>query len=76
MTSDFEVQIGGKTGIAVTYQDGQLEFVVPSKVSLSLSNLLSEIPDLSSVIKKTSHLPSYKPIKTLSVAASLDQIIY
>ena len=86
VTAEFEVQIGGKTGIAVTYRDEQLEFVVPTKVSLSLSNLLSEIPDLSSVVRD---LPS--PIsdllstsiqaldfdattKTLSVAASLDQL--
>ena len=87
VTAEFEVQIGGKTGIAVTYRDEQLKFVVPTKVSLSLSNMLSEIPDLSSVVRD---LPS--PIsdllstsiqaldfdattKTLSVAASLDQLI-
>ena len=87
VTAEFEVQIGGKTGIAVTYRDGQLEFVVPSKVSLSLNDLLSQIPDIASVVRD---LPS--PIsdllstslqaldfdattKTLSVAASLDQLI-
>ena len=87
VTAEFEVQIGGKTGIKVTYRDGQLKFVVPSKISLSLNDLLSQIPDIASVVRD---LPS--PIsdllstslqaldfdattKTLSVAASLDQLI-
>ena len=55
LKADFKVQIGGKFGIEVTYADKLLDFVVPKSVNLSLSNLLSEIPRISSVIKK---LPS------------------
>ena len=51
VTASFEVQIGGKLGIAVTYRDKKLKFVIPSKISLSLSDLLSEIPNLGSVIR-------------------------
>ena len=86
VTAHFEVQISGKSGIIVTYQDGQLEFVVPTKVSLSLNELLSEIPGLSSVVRA---LPSPMSdllstsvqafnfdatTKILSVAATLDQL--
>ena len=60
LTAYFKVQIGGKFGIEVTYADKLLDFVVPKSVSLSLTNLLSEIPGVSSVIKK---LPS--PISDL-----------
>ena len=55
LKADFKVQIGGKFGIEVTYADKLLDFVVPKSVNLSLSNLLSEIPRISDVIKK---LPS------------------
>ena len=55
LKADFKMQIGGKFGIEVTYADKLLDFVVPKGVNLSLSNLLSEIPRISSVIRK---LPS------------------
>ena len=55
LKAHFKVQIGGKFGIEVSYADKLLDFVVPKGVNLSLNNLLSEIPSISSVIKK---LPS------------------
>ena len=86
VTAHFEVQIAGKIGVAVSYQKKKLVFVIPSKISLSFSDLLSEIPSLSSVMKA---LPS--PLddilssrllamdfdattKILSVAASLNKL--
>ena len=87
LTADFEVKISGKTGITVTYQDEKLKFAVPSNVSLSLSDLLSQIPALSSVVRALpSPMSDLLPAsiqafdfdattKTLSVAASLDQLI-
>ena len=86
VTAHFEVQIAGKVGVRVSYQKKKLYFVIPSKVSLSFSDLLSEIPSLSSVMKG---LPS--PLddilssrllamdfdattKTLSVSASLNKL--
>ena len=101
VTAFFKVQIGGKTGIEVTVSEnptlGQqrnrreegyqvINFVIPPEVSLSLSDLLSEIPGISSVVKA---LPSaisdllasilvamqFDPTtNTLSVAAKLAQI--
>ena len=86
VTAFFKVQIGGKTGIEVAYQDKMIKFVIPTQVSLSLSGLLSEIPSIGSVVKA---LPSpisdllasdleamqFDPTtKTLSVAAKLAQI--
>ena len=86
LTAYFKVQIGGRFGIEVTYADKLLDFVVPKSVSLSLRNLLSEIPSISSVIKK---LPSpisdllgselkamrFDPsTKVFSVAAYIEQI--
>ena len=86
VTAHFEVQIAGKIGVAVSYQKKKLVFVIPSKISLSFSDLLSEIPSLNSVMKS---LPS--PLddilssrllamdfdattKALSVAASLNKL--
>ena len=86
VTASFEVQIGGKLGIAVTYRDKKLKFVIPSKISLSLSDLLSEIPNLGSVIRALpaplSNLLSCSlqamdfdaSSKTLSVAATLGHL--
>ena len=86
VTAFFKVQIGGKTGIEVAYQDKLINFVIPPEVSLSLSDLLSEIPSISSVVRA---LPSpmsdllasnldamqFDPTtKTLSVAAKLAEI--
>ena len=86
VTAHFEVQIAGKIGVTVSYQKKKLVFVIPSKTSLSFSDLLSEIPSLNSVMKA---LPS--PLddilssrllamdfdattKILSVAASLNKL--
>ena len=86
VTAHFEVQIAGKIGVTVSYQKKKLDFVIPSKISLSFSDLLSEIPSLSSVMKA---LPS--PLddilssrllamdfdaatKSLSVAAKLNKL--
>ena len=86
LTAYFKVQIGGSFGIEVKYADKLLHFAVPPDISLSLTNLLSEIQSINSVVKS---LPSpisdllaseLKAIqfdtttKTFSVAASLDQI--
>ena len=86
LTAYFKVQIGGSFGIEVRYADKLLNFAVSSNSSLSLSNLLSEIPSISSVVKE---LPSpisdllaskleairFDPTtKMFSIAARLDQI--
>ena len=86
VTAHFEIQIAGKTGVTVTYQNKILEFMISPNCTLSFSDLLSEIPKISSVIKA---LPSpisdllsssLKAIdfdittKTLSVSASLHQL--
>ena len=64
VTAHFEVQIGGKTGIAVSYEANKLMFVPPPKVGLSLSDLLSEMPAaISSVVNS---LPS--PLSDLQTA--------
>ena len=85
-TASFEVEIGEKLGIAVTYEDKRLKFVIPPEIDLSLGDLLAEIPNLGSVVRA---LPS--PIsdllscnvrgmdfdataKTLSVAATLSRL--
>ena len=86
VTAHFEVQIGGKMGISVTYEDKVLQFVTPENISLSLSDLLSEIPSISSAVNtlpspigdlRTATLQAMDfdvPTKTLSAAASLDQL--
>ena len=86
VTAHFEVQIGGKTGIAVSYNDKQLDFVIPEDIDLTLSDLLSEMPSISSVVNtlpppmsdlRTTSLQAMDfdvTTKTLSVAASLDQL--
>ena len=56
----FNMQIAGRFGIEVTYADRLLDFLIPKNVSLSLANLLSEIPSMSPLINK---LPS--PISDL-----------
>ena len=68
VTAHFEVQIGGKTGVLVSYKAGKLRFV-PPKLGLLLSDLLSELPSISSVVNS---LPS--PISDLraTTIASLD----
>ena len=55
VTAHFEVEIGGKTGIAVTFKEKMLTFVLPQRIGLSLSDLLSEMPSISSVVNS---LPS------------------
>ena len=86
VTAHFEVQIAGKTCVAVSYQNKTLTFEIPSKVKLCFSELLSEIQSLNAVIKSLpspiSDLLSSRLIamefdattKTLSVAASLDKL--
>ena len=86
VTAYFEVQIGGKTGITVSYADSKLQFEVPQKVGLSLSDLLSEMPSISSVVNalpspisdlRTTTLQAMDfdcTTKILTVAASLDQL--
>ena len=86
VTAHFEIQIAGKTCVAVSYQNKTLTFDIPSKVNLSFSELLSEIQSLNAVIKSLpspiSDLLSSRLIamefdattKTLSVAASLDKL--
>ena len=87
LTAYFNVQIGGSFGIEVRYADKLLDFAISSKVDLSLSNLLSEIPSISSVVKalpspisdllasKLEAIRFVPSTKTFSIAASLDQII-
>ena len=86
LTAYFKVTIGGSFGIEVTYSNKLLDFAVPKDISLSLTNLLSEIPSISSVVKAlpspisdllASELEAIRfdtTTKTFSVAASLDQI--
>lgn len=86
VTAHFEVQIGGKTGIIVSYEDKVLDFVIPDDIDLTLNDLLSEIPSISSVVNslpppisdlRTTTLEAMDfdvSTKMLSVAASLDQL--
>ena len=86
LTAFFKVQIGGITGIEVTYEQKLIKFTIPTKVSLSLSGLLSEIPSISSVVRAlpspmsdllSSKLTSmrFNPnTNILSVSAFLNQI--
>ena len=86
LTAFFKTKIGGVGGIEVTYAQKVLDFKIPSDVSLSLERLLSEIPNMNSVVKG---LPSplsdllacnlvairFSPRrKTLSVAAKFAKI--
>ena len=86
LTAFFKAEVGGTEGIEVTYAQRLLNFKVPSNVDLSLQGLLSEIPNINSVVRA---LPSPlsdllacnlvairfdPPSKTLSVAATFTQI--
>ena len=86
VTAHFEVQIGGKTGITVVYQAKKLQFNLPKNIGLSLSDLLSELPSISSVVNalpppisdlRASALQGIDfdiDTRTLSVAATLDKL--
>ena len=86
LTAYFKVMIGGSFGIEVTYSNKLLDFAIPKDISLSLTNLLSEIPSISSVVKAlpspisdllASELKAIRfdtTTKTFSLVASLDQI--
>ena len=86
LTAYFKTEIGGVTGIEVTYAEKLIDFNIPTSVSLSLKGLLSEIPKLSEVVKGlpsplsdllACNLKSIRfnpPTRTLSVAAKLIQI--
>ena len=86
VTAHFEVQIGGKTGIAIVYQAKKLQFNLPKNIGLSLSDLLSELPSISSVVNalpppisdlRTTALLGIDfdiDTRTLSVSATLDKL--
>ena len=86
VTAFFKVQIGGKTGIEVAYQDNLINFAIPPEVRLSLSDFFSEIPSISSVVRalpspmsdllaSNLHAMQFDPTtKTLSVIAKLAEI--
>ena len=63
VTAHFEVQIGGVTGISVTYEAKKLTFV-PPKTGLSLSQLLSDMP--AAIATVVNSLPS--PLADLRTA--------
>ena len=87
MTAHFEVEIGGKRGVAVSLKNKMLTFELPQSIGLSLSDLLSEMP--SSISSAVNSLPSPMSdlsttslqamqfdttTKTLSVSATLDTL--